>query len=73
MKHADVIFIDIDKFQIVELLQHEMAGIEQHLAAWMSRNALMEHFKGNAIMQIFAGVDLITQVDALLITGIEHG
>src|SRR5450755_2035676 len=32
VKHFDAIVIEINELQIIELLQHEMAGIEQHIA-----------------------------------------
>jgi hypothetical protein len=35
MEHADVVFVDVDEVEVVQLLQHEVAGIEQHLAALM--------------------------------------
>ncbi|MOA45350.1 hypothetical protein D3C78_1677420 [compost metagenome] len=49
-----------------------MARIEQYLAARVSANTLMEHFKGHAVVQVFTGVDFITQVHPLFIAGVEH-
>ena len=60
MKHLDARMIEIDELQIVELLQHKMAGIEQHVAAGMVLHPLQEHFEGDAIVQVFSGMDFET-------------
>ena|ERR1700682_241143 len=58
MEHLDAIVIEIEELQTVELLQHEMAGIEQHVASGMLLDPLQEHLKGDAIVQVFSGMDL---------------
>src|SRR6267378_653818 len=44
MKHFDALVVYIEEFQIVELLQHEMTRVKQHVAAWMIASALQKHF-----------------------------
>ena len=63
VEHADNLLIDIDKLQIVELLQHHMARIEQHPAARMMADVLMKHFECHTVVQILARVNFVTQVD----------
>ena len=72
MKHADVVAVDIDVREIVQLLQHEMARIEQHLAARVLADQRMETLEADAVMQVFAGVDLVAKVDAVFIADIEN-
>src|SRR5258708_8748643 len=60
MKHFYAVVIEIEELQVVELLQHEMAGIEQHVASGMLLDPLQEHLKGDAIVQVFSGMDLET-------------
>src|SRR5438046_9095084 len=44
VKHLNSVVIEIDEFEIVELLQDEMAWIEQNVAAGMIFRALQTHF-----------------------------
>src|SRR5882724_3570803 len=60
VKHLDVAVIKINELQIVELLQHKMAGIKQNMATGMIFYSLQEHFKRRAIVQVFPGMDLET-------------
>src|SRR5438094_3181371 len=72
VKHADPLVIDVDVFEIVELLQHEMAGIVQDVATLVTADAVEEHFEGHAIVQILARMDLEAGVDALVLEHIEN-
>src|ERR1700687_152752 len=47
MEHFDAIVIEIDKLQIVELLQNKMAGIEQHVTSGMVLDPFQEHLEGD--------------------------
>jgi hypothetical protein len=44
MEHADVRVVDVDVVQVVQLLQHEVAGIEQDAAALLA-DAFMKRSK----------------------------
>src|SRR5213080_1706067 len=72
VKHADPLVIDVDVFEIVELLQHEMAGIVQDVATLVTADAVEEHFEGHSVMQILARMDLEAGVDALVLEHIEN-
>ena len=65
--------IKVDELQIVELLQHKMAGIEQHVAAGMVFHPLQEHFERDAIVQVFSGMDLETQIHSCFVKRIQNG
>ncbi|MNV46113.1 hypothetical protein D3C71_1379320 [compost metagenome] len=69
MNHADELAVDIQEVQIIELLQHEVAGIEQDPAAPMATDGGMEALEAGAIVQVLAGVDLIAEVHAM---GVAH-
>src|SRR5712672_1979853 len=56
VEHADALVIEIDVLEIVELLQHEVAGIVQQIAALVTAQALEEHLERHAVVQILAGV-----------------
>ncbi len=71
VKHSDTLVVDVDVFEIVELLQHEVAGVVEDVAALVTADAFEEHLEGRTIMQVFAGVDLVADIDALGIEGIE--
>ena len=72
MEHADVVLVDVQVVQVVELLQHEMAGIEQDAAARVPGYALVEHLEADAVVQVFAGMDFEAQIHVLLVAGIQH-
>src|SRR5947208_9148207 len=72
VKHANPLVIDVDVFEIVELLQHEMAGIVQDVATLVTADAVEEHFEGHSVMQILARMDLEAGVDALVLEHIEN-
>src|SRR5882762_6866943 len=62
MKHLDAAVIQVDEFQVVELLQHKMARVIKYIAPSMIAHTLQEHFERDPIVQIFAGVDLEAQI-----------
>ncbi|KAG0921298.1 hypothetical protein G6F31_020385 [Rhizopus arrhizus] len=72
MEHADVVLVDVQVLQVVQLLQDEMAGVEQHGATGVGADAFVEHLERDAVMQVFAGVNLEAQVHALLVAGVQH-
>ena len=73
MKHLDARVIEVDELQIVELLQYKMAGIEQHVTPGMVLHPLQEHFERDAIVQVFSGMDLETQIHSRFLKGIQNG
>src|SRR6266481_1040272 len=72
MKHLDPFVVEVDEFQIIKLLQHEMARVIQHIASRMLAHALQKHFKRRSIMQVFAGMDLKAQIDSRFIECLEN-
>jgi hypothetical protein len=60
MWNADA--IDIDKGQIIQLLQMKMARVIQDIAARVVVYAVKKTLKGDAIMQVFTGVDFVAQI-----------
>src|SRR5207302_6852812 len=72
VKHLDSVVIEIDEFEIVELLQDEMAWIEEDVAAGMIFQALQKHFKGDAVVQIFAGMNFKADIDTDFVERVEN-
>src|SRR2546428_3600999 len=73
VKHFDSLVVQIDEFQIIKLLQHEMARIEKYMASRMIPHALQKHFKRRPIMQVLAGMNLKAQIHSRLIECIQNG
>ena len=71
VERLDPLVIDVDEFQIVELLQHEVAGIIENIGARMVVHRIEEAFESHPVVQVLAGVQLITGVDAVLVELIE--
>src|SRR5712672_2915356 len=63
VKHLDPLMIKIQVFQIIELLQNEVAGIEQDIASRVIAHPFEKHFEGRAVVQIFAGMNLETEIN----------
>src|SRR5882724_6378518 len=60
VKHFDPAVIQIDVFQIVELLKHKMAGIKKQIAARMVLHLIQKHLDGRAVVQILSWVNFKT-------------
>src|ERR1700674_656232 len=73
VKHFNALVVHLDEFQIIELLQHEMAWVIQHVASLMIARTLQKHFKSGPIMQIFTGMNLKAQIHSRLIKCIQDG
>src|ERR1700730_946966 len=73
VKHVDAAWGEVNELQIIELLQNEMTGVEQQLTARVLADPLEKHFQARAIVQILAGMDFETQIDARLIECVEDG
>src|SRR3989442_6262944 len=50
MEHPNALVIQIDEFQKIKLLQHEMAWIKKYIASRMMADALQKHFKRRPIV-----------------------
>src|SRR5437016_7098300 len=72
VKHANAVMIDVDVLEIVELLQHEVTGIVQQVAALVSAHAIEEHLERHPVVQILAGVDLEAGVDPVFLEYVEN-
>src|SRR5207342_978461 len=68
----DPLMVDIDVAQIIELLQHEMAGVVQKVRSRMLANTVEEHLEAGAVAEVLTRVDLIADVNAALIKSIEN-
>ena len=73
VKHFDALVIEVDVFEIVELLDHKVAGVEKDVAARVIVHALEEHFEGDAVVEIFARVDFEAKVDVGFVESVEDG
>ncbi len=73
VEHLDPLVIDVDVVEIVELLQTEMARVEQDVAAPVALHAVEEHLERRAVEQVFARVDFIAEIDAGFFIGVEDG
>jgi hypothetical protein len=72
MKHLNAVVINVDVIQVIESLQHVVAGIKQHLAAWMVVDAIEEHFERHPIVQVFARMNFVAAIDTCRFEGIQN-
>jgi hypothetical protein len=64
--------IDVDEVEIVELLKDEVTWVKQDIAPFVSTDAVQKHFERNAIMEVFARVQLEAEIDANRVKGVEN-
>ena len=50
-----------------------MTRIKKYIASRMMGGALQKHFKRDSIVQIFAGMDFVTQIHPRAVEGIQDG
>ena len=71
VERLDALVIDVDEGEIVELLQHEVRGVVQDVAALVAVQRLQEPFERRAVENVLAGVNFIGDVDAGVVERIE--
>src|SRR3546814_5255348 len=71
VKAAYPLVIDVEEREIIELLEHEVARIEQQPCPRVPVHYLQKTLVGRAVVQILAGVDFIGEVDPVLLEHIE--
>ena len=54
--------VDVDVGKVIKVLQDIVRRVVQHVAAAVAADAVQEHLEADAIVQVFAGVNLIAQV-----------
>src|SRR5207248_946674 len=72
VKHFHSRIVNVEKRQVIELLQNKMAGVEQNVAPLMPAHAIEEHVEGHAVMQVLARMQLITQVNASRVKRVQN-
>ena len=71
VKRLDALVVDVEEGEIVELLQHEMRGIVEDVAALVALQRLEEALEGRAVENVLARMDFIADVDARFVEGVE--
>src|SRR5579871_1135369 len=71
VERLDALVIDVDEFEIVELLQHEVRGIVVDRAALVAFERVEKALEGGAVENVLAGMKLVADVDAGVVEGVE--
>ena len=71
VERLDALVIDVDEVEIVELLQQKVRRVVVDGAARMVLQLAEEPLEGRAVEQVFARMDLVADVDADLVIGVE--
>src|SRR5581483_1202429 len=72
MKCLDMVLVVVEIADIVQLLQHEMRGIVENMDAGMVARRGEKAFKCNAVVQVFARMDLVRKINAVLFRDIKQ-
>ena len=63
--------VDVDEVEIVELLQHEVRRVVENVGALVALQRVEKALKGGSVENIFAGMYLVSDVDARIVEGVE--
>ena len=72
MERLDALVVVIDEREVVELLQHEVAGVIENARGLVATHGIEESLERHAIVQVFARMDLVAQRNAGFAEHIEH-
>src|SRR5690554_2086020 len=73
MEGTDALMIDVDKRQVVQLLQQKVAGIVQDIGARVVAHGFQKTLEADSVVQVFAGMQLVADVYAGRIEGVQYG
>src|SRR5438477_12972999 len=73
MKFAHPLVIEIEKRQIVELLQDHVARVEQDVRARMIIHRSKKALEGRAVVQVLAWMEFKAGVNAGLVERVQNG
>ena len=71
VKCANALVIEIEKSQIIQLLQNHVAGIVKNVGARMISDSGEKALEGRAVVQVFAGMQLEAYIHARFVEGIQ--
>src|SRR5690606_27519262 len=72
MEHPDAFVIKIDELQVIELLQHKVAGVVQDICPFVVPRRLQETLERDPIVQILTRMEFKTNVHPVLLKYIEN-
>ena len=72
MERFDEFVIVIDVFYIIELLQHKVTGVVKNIGSFVISSSFQKALKGHPIVKVFPWVDFITDINTILIEGVEY-
>ncbi|RYF00506.1 MAG: hypothetical protein EOO78_11850, partial [Oxalobacteraceae bacterium] len=56
--------VDVDEGEVIQLLQHEVAGVVQDAGARVVADRFQEALEADAVVQVLARMQFVAQVDA---------
>src|SRR5581483_8614198 len=72
VEHFDPLVINVDELQVIELLQNKVTGVKKNVATFVPVESIEEHLKADAVVQVFAGVQFETEVDAGVVKQLKN-
>jgi hypothetical protein len=72
MEHFNALMIQVDIFQVIQALQYKVRWIIQQVGTFVAFYLVKEHLVSDTIMQVFARVDLVAKVDAVVFVNIQY-
>ena len=72
MEHPDPVFVDVDVVEIIEALEHVVRRIIEHAGPVVVARAFKEHLIGDAVVEVFARMDFVADIDAAIFGVIQY-
>ena len=71
MNQLDAFLVGVHEAEIVQLLQQQMTGVEQDIAARVIVDSFQEHLEGDTVVQVFTRMNLEADIHSSLVEGIQ--
>src|SRR5690606_11084593 len=71
LEKLDALVVNIDEIEIIELLQHHVAGIVEDVGARAIVDPLKEHLESHAVEQVLAEMQFEADIHAILVKRVE--
>src|SRR5579863_4222832 len=71
VERLDPLMVDVDEFEVVELLQYEMRRVVVDRATLVALDRIEEALERRSVEQVLAGMELVADIDAGVVERVE--
>src|SRR5690606_38064002 len=67
------VVVEVDKLDMVQALQEEVAGVVEDIGALVVVGGCQEALKSHPVMKVLSGMQFVTNVRSSLVEGVQNG